>query len=127
MSAHPEDSRSAVASAKRFARLLLAVLSNRAELLLVEVQEERHRLLEILLLMAVLVVVGTVALTVVTFTLVILLWEQRVWTLVILSLLYLGAGTAVFLQLRRRLRNWEAFSATLDEFEKDREWLKDHL
>jgi uncharacterized membrane protein YqjE len=125
MSSSPDESGSTVASARRLTKLLLATLSNRAELLLVEFQEQRLKLLEVLVLGLVLVILGTLALVVVSFTVVVILWEHRVAALVVLSVLYLGAAVAVYLQLRRRLRNWEAFTSTLDEFQKDRAWLKD--
>jgi len=108
------------------ARLVLATLSNRTELLLVEAQEERQRLLQALLLVAILVTAGTLSLVVVTFTVVAVLWEQRVPTLVVLSLVYIAATTVAFFRLRRQMRGWQAFGATIDELQKDREWLKEN-
>src|SRR5262245_7773298 len=127
MASAPEESRNAAGSLRRVLRLVLATLSSRTELLLVELQEERHRLLEALLLAVALIIAGTLALLMVSLAIVAILWEHRVAALVVLSLLYVGAAVGVFLQLRRRLRSWEAFSGTLNEFEKDREWLKDQI
>ena len=123
----PQPAQSAVASLGRVARLALATLGNRAELLLVEAQEERQRVLQVLLLASILVITATLALVVVTFAIVVVLWDYRVPTLVILSLLYLGGAAGVFVQLRRQLRGWQAFSGTIEELQKDREWLKDNL
>ena len=122
-----EPTPTAVTSLGRVARIALAVLSNRTELLLVEAQEERQRLLGALLLVAVLVITGTLSLVVLTFTIVVVLWDYRVQTLVVLSVLYLSAATGAFFQLRRQLRGWQAFGGTIDELQKDRQWLNEIL
>ncbi|KAB2671603.1 MAG: hypothetical protein DVB31_04355 [Verrucomicrobia bacterium] len=126
VSNEPTEPPTAVSSLGRVARLVLATLSNRTELLLVEAQEERQRLLQALLLVAILVTAGTLSLVVVTFTVVAVLWEQRVPTLVVLSLVYIAATTVAFFRLRRQMRGWQAFGATIDELQKDREWLKEN-
>ncbi len=116
-----------MASLGRAGRLALATISNRAELFLVEAQEERQRVLQVLLLASILIIASILALVVVTFAIVVIFWEHRVATLAVLSLLYAGGALAVFLQLRRQLHGWQAFSGTIDELQKDREWLKDTL
>ncbi len=126
MSNDPAEPPTAVSSLGRVARLVLATLSNRTELLLVEAQEERQRLLQALLLVAILVTAGTLSLVVVTFTIVAVLWERRVPTLVVLSLVYIAAATVAFFRLRRQMRGWQAFGGTIDELQKDREWLKEN-
>jgi len=120
----PEPPPSITASLARLGRAVLVTLSNRAELLLVELQEERHRLLQALVLVACIVITSSLALVLVTFTVVILFWEQRVITLIVLSLLYIAASVIGFLQLRRQLRDWQAFSGTMSELKKDRECLR---
>ena len=112
------------ASIQRIARTLLAIVHNRLELLLVEVQEERLRLFETFLLAALAMVLGVMALVMVTFTLVILLWDQwRVAVLVSLSVLYVAATLAVYWRLRQRMRGGPSFSATLGELHKDKSCL----
>ena len=122
-----QSSRSAVASLGRVARLALATLGNRAELFLVEAQEERQRLLQVLLLASILIITATLALVVLTCFIVVIFWEYKVATLAILSLLYVGGAAAAFVKLRRQLHGWQAFHGTIDELQKDREWLKDTL
>ena len=92
----------------------------RLELFLVELKEERLRLFDALLLVMLGVIGALMTLVLLTFTLVLIFWDYRVLVLVILTLLYgLGAGAA-FWTLRNRLREWDAFAATLEELKKDR-------
>jgi uncharacterized membrane protein YqjE len=109
------------ASLQRVARTLLAIVHNRLELLLVEVQEERIRLFETFFLAALAMVLGVMSLAMITLTLVLLLWDQwRVLVLVGLSLLYLAATLIVYVRLRRRMQGGPSFSATLGELNKDK-------
>ncbi len=120
----PEPSPSTAATLGRLGRVVLATLSNRAELLLVEAQEEGQRLLQATLIVACLIVTSALTLVLLNLTIVVIFWEHRIATLVILSLLHLIASLAGFFQLRRFLRQWQAFSGTLGELRKDRECLR---
>lgn len=111
-------------SSKRLLRTAAAIAQNRLELLLVEVQEERARFFNMLLVAAGAVACGLMALIMVSFTLVVIFWdEHRIAVLASLSLIYIAAAAFCFWQLNTRLRNWQGFSATLAEFKKDCAWL----
>jgi uncharacterized membrane protein YqjE len=111
-------------SSKRFLRATATIAQNRLELLLVEVQEERTRLFDMLMLAAGAVAFGLMALITISFTLVVVFWDDhRVAVLVGLSVIYVLAAAAGFWQLNTRLKKWQAFSATLAELKKDCEWL----
>ena len=111
-------------SSKHFLRTTAAIAQNRLELLLIEVQEERTRLFDMLLLAAVAVACGLMALITISFTLVVVFWDDhRVAVLAGLSLIYVVAAAAGFWQLDARLKRWQAFSATLAELRKDCAWL----
>lgn len=99
----------------------LAALQNRVELFSVELQEEKCRVIELLLLTGALVALGMMTLTLVTVTTIYLFAENaRLVALIVLTLLY-GAGTAlVWRKLQARLRSREAFSGTVGELQKDR-------
>lgn len=120
----PEPSPSTAATLGRLGRAVLATLSNRAELLLVELQEERQRVVHVALLVGCLVVTSALTLVLLNLTIVVIFWEHRVATLVILFLLHLAASLAGFFQLRRFVHEWQAFPATLGELKKDRECLR---
>ncbi len=114
------------ASAKRLWRTVLAIAHNRIELLLVELQEERQKAVEVLILTMGVAVLGLMALILGSFALVIAFWEEhRLAVLVILILVYLLAALGMWWRLRVRLRNWQSFSATVGELRKDRAWMEE--
>jgi len=120
-----ETHQSLIASAKRLAVSVLALAHNRLELLLVELQEERFRVFEALLLIVAVATLGALTLGVLTFTVVVIFWENhRLAALGVLGLLYLLATVLTFCRLRYRLRNWSAFPDTLAELRKDKAWLQ---
>jgi uncharacterized membrane protein YqjE len=112
---------------KRLWRTLLTIGLNRLELLLVELEEERRRTVQVLLLVLALGALALMTLLVGTFTLVIVFWEDRVIVLTGLFLVYLLATAGAYWKLCRRLNNWSAFSATLAELKKDKACLEEKL
>ena len=67
------------ASSKHFARRLLTIGENRLELLMVEVQEERERLLRAILLALGVAAFGLLAGVALTGAIVVLFWASRPW------------------------------------------------
>lgn len=111
-------------SAKRILDTVLATAQNRLELFTVELEEEKIRLVEILVLAAAAAIFGLMALTLLTFTVVVLFWENgRMAVLGGLCLLYLGAGVWTWRILQARLKARSAFAETIAELRKDRECL----
>ena len=109
------------ASLKRLLDTLLATAQNRVELFAVELQEEKCRLVEAMLCAAAVAAFGMMTLTLVTFTVVILFWENgRLPALAGLSVLYLISTALAWRALQSRLKARSAFAGTLDELKKDR-------
>ncbi len=113
-------------SLRRLCDTGLSLLQNRVELFAVEVQEEKERLVRVLVLAAIAVFLGNMAAVVLTLTVVFLAGESvRGPVLIGLSIIYLGATAVAFVALRRHLRSAPPpFDATISELKKDREWLK---
>ena len=117
-----------VDSSKRFARQLFTLGENRLELLMVEVQEDRDRLLHAMLLMFGVAVCGFFALLALNVAVVVWLWHlSPVAVLLGLAGLYGGGAIWLYRQLTRHLREWKILSATLDQLRKDRECLQNEL
>ena len=76
MSEGPDKKPGVWASLKRIGDTLLATVQNRVELFAVELQEEKCRLVEAILCAAALASFGMMTLSLVTFTVVILFWEN---------------------------------------------------
>ena len=109
-----------VETSKRFARRLLIIGENRFELLMVEVQEERERLLHAFLLALGVAAFSLLAGITLTVTIVVLLWAYSPMT-VLLTLTGLYGAVAVFLYRRLTvlLRDWQTLSASRDQLRKD--------
>jgi uncharacterized membrane protein YqjE len=113
------------ATSKNFARRLLTIGENRLELLTVEVQEERERLLHAFLLALGVAAFGLLAGLTLTAAIVVLLWAwSPVAVLLILTGLYGTAGICLWRRLNRLLRDWQTLTASLDQLQKDRACLE---
>jgi uncharacterized membrane protein YqjE len=113
------------ASLKRILDTLLATAQNRVELFAVELQEEKCRLIEAILCTAAVAACGMMTLSLATFTIVVLFWEQgRLAVLGGLCALYLLGTVLAWRALQKRLKARSAFADTLGEIRKDRECLK---
>jgi len=124
MAGHDPSSQDPATPFRRILVSGLSLLRNRIELATVELNEEKLRLLEVLLLGAVAVFMGMLALLTLTAMVVVLLWAMRPWPLVVFSALYTGLTVTACLLAKRRIRQWPpSFSATMAELEKDRECL----
>ena len=113
------------ATSKDFARRLLTIGENRLELLAVEVQEERERLLRAFLLALGVAAFGLLAGLTLTAAIVALLWTySHAAVLLALTGLYGAVGLGLCRQLTGLLRDWESLSASLDQLRKDRACLE---
>ena len=124
MSETPQTEDGLLAPVTRLLKTLVNLLENRLELFLVEVQEERVRLVEVLLLAAMGGLAALMTLILITLTVVVIFWENhRVLVLVLFTLAYATTAAVAFWTLRSRLNRWRAFTATLEQIKKDRAWL----
>ncbi|HEY5346529.1 MAG TPA: phage holin family protein [Verrucomicrobiae bacterium] len=112
-------------TSKQFVRRLATIGENRLELLAVEVQEERERILRAFLLALGVAAFGLLAGIALTAAMVVLLWAYSpVAVLLILTGIYAAAGIFLYRRLTGLLRDWQTLSASLDQLRKDRECLE---
>ncbi len=113
------------ATSKDLARRLLIIGENRLELLAVEVQEERQRLVRALLLALGAAVCGLLGGMTLTAAIVVLLgaWSPAA-ILLVFTVLYGAAGGFIYWRLMALMRGWEVLSASLDQLRKDRACLE---
>ncbi len=108
------------ATSKHFARRLLTIGENRLALLMVEVQEERVRLLRAILLALGVAALGLLAGVALTGVVVVLFWDfSPVAVLLALTGLYGAAAVFLYRRLTVLLRDWQNLPATLDQLRKD--------
>ena len=116
------------AHSKSFARRLLTIGENRLELLMVEVQEERERLLHSILLALGVATFGLLTGIALTAAVVVLLWAYSpVAVLFTLTGLYAASAVGLYRRLTGLLRDWQTLSASLDQLRKDRACLEKNL
>lgn len=112
-------------TARRLLESARSLLEKRVELFLIELKEERIRLFDALLLAAAAVICCLMTLVLVTFTLVVIFWENhRVLVLALLTAAYAGGAVWAYASYRSHLRKWNSFDETLGQIKKDREWLE---
>jgi uncharacterized membrane protein YqjE len=115
-----------VAPTKDFTRRLMTIGENRLDLLMVEVREERERLLHALLLALGVALFAFLAGAALTVALVVLFWSlSPVGVLLILTALYGGAAVLLYRRFTVLQRDWKSFPATLDQLRKDRACLEE--
>jgi len=109
------------ATSKDFARRLLTIGENRLELLTVEVQEGRERLLHAFLMALGVAAFGLLAAITLTGAVVVLFWAySHVAVLLILTVLFGAAGFYFYRRLTGLLGNWQTLPASLEQLRKDR-------
>ncbi len=115
-------------TSKTFVRRLATIGENRLELLAVEVQEERERILRVFLLALGVAAFGLLAGFTLTAAIAVLLWAWcPVAVLLILTTIYGLAGLCLYRRLTGVLQNWQTLSASLDQLRKDRAALENIL
>jgi uncharacterized membrane protein YqjE len=111
-----------LSSLRRMIDTGLGLAQTRLELLSVELQQEKHRLVELLAWVLIAVVLGLVALILVSFTLVVLFWDSaRLAVLVLLCVLYVGGAAWAAQRARRVLKQARTpLKDSIEELKKDR-------
>lgn len=113
------------AAARSLSKLLLTIGENRFELLTLEMQEERERLLHALFLTSCVAVCGLLAGIAVTSAAVVLLWDYApVMALLAFAGIYTITGLCLLRRLAAQLQNRQPLSASLDQLRKDRACLE---
>ncbi len=125
MSDDPSRHRGVLESLRKIGDSGVALLQNRLELFGLELQEQKERLVKVILLAIGMLFLGNMAALVVTVTIVVLAGpEARKPVLIILSLLYVLATVAAFFGLRKELNGGPPpLSDTVSELKKDRDWI----
>lgn len=122
----PPDSGLRLAGAsRRVARRALVICENRLELLMVEMQEERERILRAIWLSLAAAAFGLLAGIALSAVLVVALGAHHpIVALLILTTLYAAAAGFCYGRLNRLQRDWRTLAGTIDQLKKDRECLE---
>ena len=105
-------------------------LAAKLELLGIELQEEKRRVFELLILAAATLLSAALALLVLTFAVIAYFWDSQCRMFIILSVGAIYALLCIFLLIRLQRKanvGSKVFEATVEELKKDTEWVKRHL
>jgi uncharacterized membrane protein YqjE len=114
-----------VQSLRNLAATLVALLRTRFELLATEIEEERIRLLQLLLWAAVALFFFAVGIVLLVILFVAVFWDSyRITAIVTLAGIFLAAGVGAALSVCNRVKaRPRLFSASLDELARDKDQL----
>ena len=114
-----------VQSLRNLAATLVAIVHTRLELLVTDIEEERVRLLDLLLWTAAALFLLGVAVVLGVILLIALFWDtHRIAVIATLAGVFLAAGIATAVRARNRLHGRSRlFAASLDELARDRDQL----
>jgi len=111
------------ASFRKIGGIVAAVLQNRADLLAVELQEEKYRLVEVLVLVGIALALGMMALFVFTGVIIFAVPAvYRLWVACGLGVVYLLGIVVLWSRVKRLLQN-QPFPETISQVKKDWECL----
>jgi len=108
---------------RKIGGIVAAVLQNRADLLAVELQEEKYRLVEVLILVGIALALGMMALFVFTGVIIFALPEAyRLWVACGLGVIYLLGIVVLWSRIKKVLKD-QPFPETINQVKKDWECL----
>lgn len=106
----------------------LRIIESRLELLGIELQEEKHRLLGLAALAAGALVFAGLALVVLTIGVIALAWEHPGWrhaAIWLIFAVYVGVALVCWRAFASRVKQQpRVFESTIEELRKDRTWLR---
>jgi len=105
----------------------MAMGHNRAELLMVEVREERARAQMIIFVGGAMALFAALAILTVTALIACAFADHLLLALGVLAAFYCISALVLYVKLSQLLRHWETFTGTREQFERDRECLEKKL
>lgn len=114
------------ATTRRLASNALGAVQNRVELFALELREEKNQALGVLIWICIAVLCCVLALVAVTAAAILFFPEaKRGYVAAGFAVLYLALAVVAYLRARARMQDeTPPFSATIEEFRKDQEWLQ---
>jgi uncharacterized membrane protein YqjE len=116
------------ALARRLLHRLLTIGENRLELFLLEVQEEREKLVRVVLLAVGMAIFGLLAGVALTLAVMLFFWDRSpVMALLVLTAIYGLVSGFLYYRMIAIQRDWQTLPGTLEQLRKDRECLDRNL
>jgi uncharacterized membrane protein YqjE len=123
----PETDATLTHAAKRLVWRAMAFGHNRAELIMLELEEEREHAQRMIVLAAIGGALGMLGVILLTALIVVAAAPHYLAALAIMAVVYLGGAMGFLLKVGKINRNWESLPDTRDQLQKDRECLEKRL
>jgi len=124
----PAGASNVATASKRVVKRALSIFETRLSLVLVELQEEREKILRSLwfaMLASVCLLLSGIVLTVLVLR---IFWGNHpIAALLVLMATYLSIAVIFYIRLARLQRTWQTLPATMEQLRKDRECLGKNL
>jgi uncharacterized membrane protein YqjE len=115
-------------ASKRIAQRAFVIVENRIQLLMVEAEEERDRILKAIWMGMAAVAFGLLAGVTVTVIVAVAFWNSYpLVALLVLAAVYVAGAFWFYVKLMQLQRDWQTLPATIDQLRKDRECLEKQL
>lgn len=115
-------------SAKRLAQRIFVICENRLQLLMVEAQEERERILRAILMAMIAAVFSLLAGIAITLIVAVAFWDNHpAIALLVLTVIYVTVAVIFYVRLMQLQRDWQMLPTTIEQLKKDRECLEKQL
>jgi uncharacterized membrane protein YqjE len=116
-------------SIRRLLDTITAFLSTKLELVGIELQEEKRKIVRLLMLAVATFLFGALSVTLLTLVIIAIFWDSyRIPSLMIMSGIYLAIAIFLYARLRRQIEQaTRIFDTTVEELKKDNEWAQRHL
>ena len=124
----PENGTNLLDATKRVLWRASTIIHNRAELAMVELQEQNERLHAIIFLACGIAILGLLGGITLTAVIALAAGSHILIALIILTVIYLGSVILCYARLVRLLRNsTDSFASSREQLKKDRECLEESL
>lgn len=110
-------------SIRRVSDAAMSIFKNRAELAVLELKEEKSRLISAAVWGGIFIFASIMAIIAISATLLFYFWDQKLYVAIgLLAFSLIGTGVAFFI-VKKRLKTPSPFAETIAQFKKDRAWL----
>jgi uncharacterized membrane protein YqjE len=115
-------------ASKRLAQRIFVICENRLQLLMIEAQEERERVLSAITMAMITLSFSMLAGITITIIVAVTFWDHYpVIALFALAAVYVAVAALFYTKLRQLQRDWQTLPATIEQLKKDRECLEKQL
>jgi uncharacterized membrane protein YqjE len=112
-----------LSSVRRISDTAVSIFKNRAELAVLEMKEEKARLISAAIWGGLFIFSSVMAMIAISGTLLFYFWDQKLYVAVAILVFSLIGALVAFFTVKRRVKTPMPFAETIAQLKKDRAWL----